>query len=522
MHDSLLYRQTARPLARLVVPALVFAALVVGLVWGAGSVPLFDLDEGAFTEATREMFERGDFLATYVNGVPRYDKPILIYWLQAASVSLLGVNEIGFRLPSILAAFLWLSAIYAFGRPRLGSTAALIAALIASTTFDVQLIAHAATADALLNLLLAAAMFDIYRYFESGDAGARNRAFAWIGLGVLTKGPVAIAIPFLVSAIFAVTQGAGRRWFAAVTHPGAWLLFLVIVLPWPVAQILRDGPGFLSAFLLEHNVTRFLATREGHGGTLFYYFAAVPVILLPYSVLFLRLFARLLPSLHDPMTRFLWLWFAVVFIFFSFSATQLPHYLLYGAPPLFLLMAREAEGAASAWSVLAPTLVVLMLLVFLPELVDYGARRSGDPYVQAMLARGHEVFDLRYRIGVVVAGALALGLAFVRALAPWQRLLAIGIVHAWTVAQLLLPAVGALKQQPVREAARVARALNVPVVMWPANRPSFSVYLGRVTPRRPPRAGEIVFTEAGQLARLGRYELLYERGGVALARMIEP
>jgi len=65
-----------------------------------GDAPLFDVDEGAFSEATLEMFQRGDFLSTYLNGQPRYDKPILIYWLQAASVAAFGANEFAFRFPS--------------------------------------------------------------------------------------------------------------------------------------------------------------------------------------------------------------------------------------------------------------------------------------------------------------------------------------------------------------------------------------------------------------------------------------
>src|SRR4051812_39793088 len=75
--------------------------------WMLGSAPLFDVDEGAFSQATLEMFQRGDFLSTYLNGEPRYDKPILVYWLQAAGVALLGPTEWAFRLPSALCATAW-------------------------------------------------------------------------------------------------------------------------------------------------------------------------------------------------------------------------------------------------------------------------------------------------------------------------------------------------------------------------------------------------------------------------------
>ena len=89
---------------------LLLAVLVLFPFLALGTAPLFDLDEGAFTASTTEMFLRGDFLSSHLLGEPRYDKPILIYWLQAASVSLLGSSEFTWRLPSALASSLWILA----------------------------------------------------------------------------------------------------------------------------------------------------------------------------------------------------------------------------------------------------------------------------------------------------------------------------------------------------------------------------------------------------------------------------
>src|ERR671939_1253971 len=92
------------------------AAVLASFFWMLGAPPLFDVDEGAFSQATLEMFERGDFLSTYLNGEPRYDKPILIYWLQAAAVALIGPSEWAFRLPSAICATLWAWLTYRFTR----------------------------------------------------------------------------------------------------------------------------------------------------------------------------------------------------------------------------------------------------------------------------------------------------------------------------------------------------------------------------------------------------------------------
>ena len=117
------------PLMRL----LLALAIGVSFFLGLGAVPLFDLDEGAFTEATREMLLRRDFISTWLNGVPRFDKPILIYWLQAASVSLFGQSEWAFRLPSALCATLWVLTVYAFIRKVRGEAAGLMAGAITAT-----------------------------------------------------------------------------------------------------------------------------------------------------------------------------------------------------------------------------------------------------------------------------------------------------------------------------------------------------------------------------------------------------
>ena len=110
---------------------LFFLALpLVAFLLRLGGAPLFDDDEGAFSEATREMFERGDFLSTYLNGAHRFDKPILIYWLQAAGYFLFhGVLPVEwvYRLPSAGAGISWCYAVWHFARPRFGSTTALAA-----------------------------------------------------------------------------------------------------------------------------------------------------------------------------------------------------------------------------------------------------------------------------------------------------------------------------------------------------------------------------------------------------------
>ena len=101
----------------------VFLAFFLNL----GSAPLFDRDEGAFSEATREMVVSGNYVSTTLNGEPRYDKPILTYYVQAAGVALLGWNEWGLRLHSALAATLWVFLVWGFARREWDETTGWVA-----------------------------------------------------------------------------------------------------------------------------------------------------------------------------------------------------------------------------------------------------------------------------------------------------------------------------------------------------------------------------------------------------------
>src|SRR5260370_9488923 len=96
------------------------AAVLLSLFLALGRASLFAVDEGAFSQATLEMFQRGDYLSTYLNGVPRYDKPILVYWLQALAVLALGPTEFAFRLPSALCATAWCALVFAFTKRNFG------------------------------------------------------------------------------------------------------------------------------------------------------------------------------------------------------------------------------------------------------------------------------------------------------------------------------------------------------------------------------------------------------------------
>ncbi len=503
-------------------PLALFLALWLGLFWQLGSVPLFDLDEGAFTEATREMLESGNFITPHKDGEPRYDKPVFIYWLQAASVSLLAFDEFALRLPSALAATAWILAVWGFVRRQLDTATAWAAALVMTLTLEVSLIGRAATADAVLNLFLTLALLEIYRWQQEPDRWTLARVYLWLGLGFLTKGPVAVFFPVLVSFLFMLSRRSLGDWWRALWFPWGWLLFLAITLPWYLAIYFDTGPGFFQSFFLRHNLERFSGTLHGHAGFPGYYFAILPLILLPFTGWFLRLLPLARTLWGDPLDRFLLIWFGAVFVFFSFSGTKLPHYLLYGAVPLFILMARQRELMTNRWLAFAPPLVWFALLLLLPDVLDRADSLARGVHQAALFEEGRRVLDGSYRLAAALVLVASLGLALWRRLPAWQGLILTGFLQALLVWGMLAPRVAEVLQQPVKEAALLARELGRPTLVFRTNMPSFSVYRQAITPNREAVAGDLVFLRRDKLERFATArpdlatEILYQRGQIAL------
>jgi len=514
----------AKPWERLLNSPWILLLIALNFLLGLGAMPLFDLDEGAFSSATMEMLQRGDYITTYMGGELRFDKPILIYWLQALSVSGFGLNEFALRLPSALCAIAWCWVVFRFVRTYLDQSRAVAAALLLAMSLVVSVIARAATADALLNLWLCLAICDAYRLLNTPTPGKfiANplvlRAYLWVGLGVLAKGPVAILVPLAVAFLYAL---CARRWqhlLRLLFNPLGWLICLGVFMPWYIAEYHAQGQLFIDGFLFKHNLSRFNSTMEGHGGHLYYYLPVSLLVFMPVCGLFLQLVFKLRRFVDDDLSRFCWIWFGFVLVFFSFSNTQLPHYLLYGATPVFILVAKYREQLSGRWWLIVPPLMLLGLFAALPEIAKQLIAEGKKEEVAAMLSHGMGYLDGTYRTLVLLAMALILVIGLSH-LAVTTRQLLVTLVFGLTFGNLLLPTYGKIQQLPVQEAVAVAKTLDKTIVMDRHDMPSFSVYLGRVVPIRPPQAGEVVFTGIDQRQHFPGSTQVFNQGGVVLLQM---
>jgi len=507
------------PQSRELTPALVLALLVgISFFAGLGSGPLFDVDEGAFSEATREMLASGNYLTTYLNGVPRFDKPILIYWLQALSVKTFGMNEFAFRFPSAAASAVWAGAIYLFTRREQGSGIALLASIFMVLSLQVTIIAKAAIADGLLNCCLAVTMFAVYRHFETGSAASRYLAFAAAGIGVLTKGPVAVVIPCAVSLLFFLQQGMLRQWLKTMLNLPAILLFLAVVLPWYTLEYLDQGMAFIEGFIFKHNVNRFSSSLEGHSGSLLYYLPVVLAGLMPFTGMFFTALLNLKKLLDEPLNRYLGIWFVFVFVFFSLSGTKLPHYMIYGYTPMFILMARSSQYARHIRLHALWPATFLLLFAALPLLIPVVAPTIDDLYIQAVLRSATELTGMPHMLLLAAVALATAAVTFVPGISPALRAAMTGIIFCLCVNFHLMPVAARLLQEPVRDAALLSKARGYKVVMWKVYYPSFLLYSQSFAERRAPRQGEIVLTTVKYLERLDNPEVLFSRHGIVLLK----
>ncbi|HWQ25497.1 MAG TPA: glycosyltransferase family 39 protein [Chlorobaculum sp.] len=495
---------------------LIFLSFFAGL----GSGPLFDVDEGAFSEATREMLVSKNYLTTYLNGLPRFDKPILIYWLQLLSLKAFGINELAFRLPSAVSAAVWAMTTYFFVRRERNENEALLATALLVLSLQVSIIAKAAIADALLNCCLAVSLLAIFRYWRDKRRSSVYIAFTAIGLGVLAKGPIAILIPVAVSLPFFLLQGELRSWFRAVLNPTAITLFLVIVLPWYTLEYMDQGQAFIDGFFIKHNVGRFSGSMEGHSGSLFYYLPVVLVGIMPSTGLLVAAVARFRSRLADPLYQFCLIWFGFVFVFFSLSGTKLPHYMIYGYTPLFIILGSELSKSQRPWlhalwpagMLLVLAAVPFVVVKVMPTIASLFVRAQLQGLLDQMAANGFSLL-------MVGAAILCLAIQAIPLIAPSLRFILGGALLTFSFNFIAMPMAARVMQEPVREAASVARKSGLKIVMWKVYYPSFLVYSGSLAERRRPEPGEVMLTNIDHIDDFGPGERLYGKYGIILARV---
>ena len=489
-----LARWTGRSWTERLMLALLCSAPLVWLLAGTASTWLFDVDEGAFSEATREMITSGDWGHTTLQGVNRFDKPIGVYWLQAASVQIFGLHEWALRLPSVLACWLSALALGRFAWQLWGLPAGVMAVLIHSTSIGPWVMAHAATADAVLGLWLVLSALDLCRFLMHGKPNHLRRVALWTGLGMLTKGPVALLIPAATLLLWCLHQRSAKALLDSLRDGPAWLILLAVSLPWYSYALWRHGDEFIQGFFVRHNLSRFDGAMEGHSGAWYYFLVIAPLLWLPWSPLLLSMGRKITSFWADPVLRFALMWSGFVLVFFSASSTKLPHYALYAAPGLTLLLVQACiHSSKRAWTVSFLILMAwLALCTALPGVLQQSVHWVRDAHYQTLL-RSADALNQPLAFALCGLGLLAscwwVFVARARHAAVGFSLAA--VVSCMMLGSVVMPRWSQTLQGPVRQLALASRDLPGPVVQWGGHWPSFALYREQMAPRRAPAPGEM-------------------------------
>ncbi|HEV7734262.1 MAG TPA: glycosyltransferase family 39 protein [Candidatus Binatia bacterium] len=468
-------------------PAGIARALGLALIVSApmfyqlGRWPLLDPDEGRNAEVAREMLELGSWAVPRFNDLPFLDKPPLLFWSIAAAFRGLGITEVAARLPSALAGLAVVLLTMAAARMLLDRRTAFWAAAVVATSPLVLVYARLTIFDMPFTAFVTLALVCLLRRRLGGRADVwLPMAGVAIGLAVLTKGPVGIALPLLA---WAAARGAlppapptGRRPVLL-----ACLVCLAIVAPWLI-MVARDEPAFLRYAIVDETVLRFTSTARFHRGEPFYYPLFVSGIGMGIWSAVLIGTAPLLfrgtgaTDRQRIALRFAARAAAAIILFFSVSASKRAGYVLPAFVPLGLLVAvaitMASQRAAAAVRV-AAIVAVGVAIVF--------AAIEWDPMAMASLSQGDGSGALTSSLLVVVGaiclvwGALVFGARRRWALAPVALAAAFGPGLYLGVQGPLMPfAEGRSAKQLASQVPAGAT-----IVSFRHFRPSLPFYLGR-------------------------------------------
>lgn len=305
------------------------------------SFPLIEPDETRYAEIAIGMLASRDWVNPMLDGAPYLDKPPLMYWLTALSFRVVGTNEIAARMPSVISALLTIVITFLLGSRVVGRRAAWLGAMSLALCGGFMLAGRLLILDPLLALMTTLCLL-------TGYIAVREQKHCrvwWMvsgvacGLGVLTKGPVALVLcapPLIASGWLRgdQTRTRFRHWVAFIVP------MISVCVPWYIA-VIRLNPEFIDHFFLEHNLNRF-TQGSNHQQPVWFY---VPIIfasmypaslLLPSAILFIFSRASRRRSLRSKDLGFVVCAAVWILAFFSLASCKLPTYILPAIPLLAL------------------------------------------------------------------------------------------------------------------------------------------------------------------------------------------
>jgi 4-amino-4-deoxy-L-arabinose transferase-like glycosyltransferase len=393
-----------------------FLAVAAFYLYGLGQMPLIGPDEPRYAEVAREMNVRGDMVTPTLGGHTWFEKPALLYWMMIGSYRLFGVSEWAARLGPALCGLFTIYLIYWMGRRveratedgERASGLGLWSGLAFASSAGAIGFSRSATFDIVLTLTLTLALVSFF-ISEIETDGFKRRLwlagfYVAVGASLLAKGLVGIVIPFAVLAVYYALR---RKWpDKRVLVSVMWGIPLAVAVAalWYAPVIARHGWAFINEFIIQHHFARFVSNKYHHPQPFYFYVPIIILLCLPWSAFLLAGLFRTRrwrwreESVESKFRIFTLAGFIAPIIFFSFSGSKLPGYVLPSLPGAAFLIGerltrfvRDGEGKTTI------RLTGLILIALVVSGAVYATRIGGVTMICALAVAAPAIL-----IGVLV------------------------------------------------------------------------------------------------------------------------
>ena len=372
-----------------------------------GGAHLFDWDEINFAECSREMLKTGDYLRPYIDFKPFWEKPPMFFWMQSVSMHVFGINEFAARLPNAICGIVTLVTLFLCGKKIYDQKFGILWALAYGGSLFPDLYFRSGIIDPWFNLFtfLSLYFFILYHWQRNGfnNDSLKKKAIyyvAWsgifMGLAVLTKGPVALILFLLALGVYFIYNR-----FKIYFNWGYALLFLLIAFAvtftWYGYETIKDGPWFITEFIKYQY--RLLTTHDADQGGFFgYHYVVILIGCFPASILAIPSFFKTPYSIRTDKDFKVWMLilFWVVTLLFTIVQSRIVHYSALAWFPVTFLAAyslykweRKEMGYKKYVGIFIAILGgLLALLLLLIALIGLNIKRL-VPYVKDSFAQAN-------------------------------------------------------------------------------------------------------------------------------------
>lgn len=421
-----------------------FVVLIIFTYFFGLSIPFVGPDEARYAQVAREMLERGDWMTPTLGGFDWFEKPVLLYWIEMVSYKLFGISEFAGRFGPALFGLGTVASLWLLGRAvertsekaEMESGFANYLALITASTIGIIVFSRGASFDIGITFPITAALVCFYVYHTSmrppATAGGtdplaerRRRIYlplflfyAFVGFALLAKGLIGILFPFATVGLFHVLSR--RKPSRAFILSLIWgtLLSICVASVWYLPMYWRHGNRFIDEFFIQQQFQRFTSNKYQHPQPLYFFFWVLPLMMLPWLPFFLAALWKFgkqifqhratevteidnemspdLTSFSSPLLKFSAAWLIVPLVFFSFSGSKLPGYILPAVPGAIVLTSLyvfQLVQKSKTWRNAVPfiagstfLLTIALLILAVPRFAESDSVKS---LIQAANERGY-------------------------------------------------------------------------------------------------------------------------------------